>query len=163
MLEVGSGNSCFLVCLCFLHCLCKIKELMLMCMKIKNLLSGGFAWITFLKLLTCLSQWSQLPKNMKECKFLNKCRTIYHIFGLSDSEFTIPRRIGSKIPRKALAVMAHFFNATLVLSSSVSFLSWLQVLFDIDISKWAHVPLCQSLYKANLRAVIDLKNFQFNY
>jgi len=74
---------------------------------------------------------------MKECKFLNKCRTIYHIFGLSDplSEFEIPCRIGSKLPRNSLAVMVHFFRATLVLSSSVSFLSWLQVLFDTDMSK----------------------------
>lgn len=55
--------------------------------------------------------------------------------------------------------MAHFFNGTRGLSSSVSFLSWLQVLFDM--SKWQEILLSQSQYKPNLRAVIDLKNFQF--
>lgn len=124
-----------------------------MCMKIQNPLSEGFGCLSnCVKILTCSSQWNQLPKNMKECKFLHKCRTIYHIFGLSVSEFTIPCRIGSKLHRNALAVMAHFFSATLVLSSSVSFLSRLQVFFDIDMSKWDEVLLCQSLYKPNVAA-----------
>lgn len=58
--------------------------------------------------------------------------------------------------------MAHFFSATLFLSSSVSFLSCLK-LFDIDMSKWDEVLACQSLYKQDLRAASDLKNFQFHY
>jgi len=49
---------------------------------------------------------------MKDCKFLNKNRMLYHILGLSASEFTIPCRIGSKLPRNALPVMAHFFAAS---------------------------------------------------
>lgn len=105
---------------------------MLMYMKIKNLLSEGFGCLSDFVKVAHLLVTVKSPKNMKECKFLNKCRTIYHIFGLLDSEFTSPCRIGSKLPRNALAVMAHFFNGTLGLSSSVSFLSWLQVLFDMN-------------------------------
>lgn len=67
-----------------------------------------------------------------------------------------------KTTRNALAVMAHFFSATLFLSSSISFLSCLK-LFDIDTSKWDEVLACQSLYKQDLRAVSDLKNLKFHH
>lgn len=117
---------------------------------------------TFLKLLTCLSQWSQLPKTMKECEFLNKCKPICHIFGLSDPEFTIPCRGGSKLPRNALAVMAHFSSAALALRSSTDSQNWLQVWFDVDMRECDEAPLCQSLCKSHLGAVTHLMNLLFN-
>lgn len=50
MLEVACGNSYFLVCLCLLQSLCKTKELMSMCMKIKNLVKDLHAREIFFKI-----------------------------------------------------------------------------------------------------------------
>lgn len=112
----------------------------------------------FLKLLTCLSQWSQLPKTMKECEFLNKKETSLSYFWTVRPRIYNSMQTWFKTTRNALAVMGHFSSATLDLRSSVGYSNWHQVLFDVDMSQWDEALLCQSLCKSCLRAVIHLKN-----